>query len=352
MMRAGVCVWAAASVVVLAGAHAHAGPITPPPGPVAGTGKTLVEVEPRVAINAVNTPGDAFNTYRITSPGSYYLTGNIAGESDKVGILILASHVTVDLNGFAVVGTTGSLTGIAAGGGAVGLRIRNGVVSGWGDDGVSLPLGGASATLIEDLVVTGNANLGINSAGGAIVRGCVVRGNGDVGISAGSACQIIECTSMDNGGTGIFVGEATIVANCSSILNDGDGIYLTTGAHAINNRVSQNGLHGIFLSGSGVLTGNYCGENGRLGAGAGITSGGSDSRIEGNTCVDNDWGVRITGTGNFIARNIASNNTTVNWSISAGNACLVVQALPAAAINGSSGGISPGSNDPNANFTY
>ncbi len=328
--------------------RAFAGPITPPPGPVAGTPGP----EPRIAINAVNTPGDADSVFKITAPGSYYLTGNVAGESDKEGILILASHVTVDLNGFAVVGTTGSRSGIAAGSGAVGLRLRNGVISGWGDDGVSLPLGSGSSTLIEDLLVTGNADVGINSGGVAIVRGCVVRGNGNVGISTGSACQVIECTSMDNGGTGIFVASESIVANCASILNDADGIYLTSGSHAINNTVSQNGLHGIFLSGSGVVSGNSCGDNGRLGSGGGITSGGSDSRIEGNTCVENDWGVRVTGTGNFIARNIASNNTTVNWSISAGNACLVVQTLPAGAINGNSGGISPGSNDPNANYTY
>lgn len=343
MMRASVC----AAAVVLVARCAWAGPITPPPGPVTGTPGP----EPRIAINAVNTPGDAGSVFRITQPGSYYLTGNVVGESDKEGILIVASHVTVDLNGFAVVGTTGSKSGIAAGGGAVGLRLRNGVISGWGDDGVALPLGGGSATLIENLVVTGNASDGIRSGGGAIVRGCVARGNGGVGISTASSCQVIECTSIDNGGTGIFVATESIVANCASILNDADGIYLSTGSHAINNSVNQNGLHGIFLSGSGVVTGNSCGDNGRLGDGAGITSGGTNSRIEGNTCVDNDWGVRVTSTGNFIARNIASNNTT-NWSISAGNACLVVQTLPGTAINGSSGGVSPGSTDPNANYTY
>lgn len=344
MMRRICC---AAGVWACVSGLSFGGPITPPPGPVASTPGP----EPRIAINAVHTPGDADSVYRITSPGSYYLAGNLAGESGKVGIEIAASNVTIDLNGFALVGTTGSRSGIAAGGGAVGLRLRNGVISGWGDDGVSLLLGGPSATLIEGLLVTGNADDGISSSGGAIVRGCVVRGNGDVGISTGSVCQVIECTSLDNGGTGIFVAADSIVSNCASILNDADGIYLSGGSHAINNSVSQNGLHGIFLSGSGVVTGNYAGENGRLGSGGGITVGGSDSRIEGNTCVDNDWGVRVTDSGNFIARNMASNNAT-NWSIAAGNACLVVQTLPGAAINGNSGGLSPGSNDPNANFTY
>ena len=55
-----------------------AGPLTPPAGPVASTYKTLSEVEPRIAINAANTPGNAANLFIINQPGSYYLTGNIA----------------------------------------------------------------------------------------------------------------------------------------------------------------------------------------------------------------------------------------------------------------------------------
>ncbi|MCH8150310.1 MAG: hypothetical protein IH987_20420, partial [Planctomycetes bacterium] len=36
-----------------------AGNLNPPSGPVTPTMKTLTEVEPRIAINATNTPGDA-----------------------------------------------------------------------------------------------------------------------------------------------------------------------------------------------------------------------------------------------------------------------------------------------------
>jgi hypothetical protein len=43
---------------------------------VASTYKTLSEIEPRIALNQANTPGSASKLFRITQPGSYYLTGN------------------------------------------------------------------------------------------------------------------------------------------------------------------------------------------------------------------------------------------------------------------------------------
>ena len=51
--------------------------LDPPVGPITSTFKTLTEVEPRIAINATNTPGDADSIYIISQPGSYYMTGNI-----------------------------------------------------------------------------------------------------------------------------------------------------------------------------------------------------------------------------------------------------------------------------------
>ncbi|HVZ93498.1 MAG TPA: hypothetical protein VG797_03210 [Phycisphaerales bacterium] len=84
---------AALSVVLACTGPLFAGPLTPPAGPVAPT----TGPEPRVAINAANTPGDADATpsmFKITQPGSYYLTGNITGTSGKAGIEVASSDVT------------------------------------------------------------------------------------------------------------------------------------------------------------------------------------------------------------------------------------------------------------------
>ena len=76
-----------------------AGPLDPPAGPIAPTYKTLTEVEPRTAINASNTPGDIDSLFKITQPGSYYLTGNIQSVVGTHAIEICNDNVTMDCNG-------------------------------------------------------------------------------------------------------------------------------------------------------------------------------------------------------------------------------------------------------------
>src|SRR5215813_2047720 len=78
---------------------ALAGDLTPPPGPVGPTMKPLSQVEPRTPVTATTTPGDFNSVYQINQSGSYYLTGNVAGVTGKIGVKILVGNVTLDLNG-------------------------------------------------------------------------------------------------------------------------------------------------------------------------------------------------------------------------------------------------------------
>src|SRR4029079_8894103 len=108
-----------------------------PPGAPAPTMKTLDQVEPRKEINATNTPGTATSLFRIAQPGSYYLSANVTGVSAKHGIEIAANDVTLDLNGFALVGVGGSLNGVNVPGAVLHLTVRNGSVRTWGQSGLS-----------------------------------------------------------------------------------------------------------------------------------------------------------------------------------------------------------------------
>lgn len=122
---------------------ARAGDLTPPPGPVAPTMKTLEAIEPRVCVQEL--PGAANATHVISEDGAYYLVADIVGEAGKHGILITADRVSLHLGPFSIEGVPGSLDGVhmapASGQGAfvmTGLRAEVTSVTGFDGDGVRL----------------------------------------------------------------------------------------------------------------------------------------------------------------------------------------------------------------------
>ena len=174
-------------LIVTAAAALIAGPLNPPAGPVASTYKTLSEIEPRIAVNATNTPGDATNLYRITQPGSYYLTGHITGVSGRRGIGISAHNVTLDLCGFRLQGVAGSLDGVNAlgivGSNLQNVEIRNGIVKGWGGAGVVAA--NTENCILRDLTAQSNGSHGVRGGFRTLVERCKARSNGTSIPSAG-----------------------------------------------------------------------------------------------------------------------------------------------------------------------
>lgn len=385
-------------VVLLAAAWLYAGPLNPPAGPITSTYKTLTEVEPRIAINATNTPGDANSLFKISQPGSYYLTGNITGEAGKHGIEIVASGVTLDLNGFDLVGvpamglfdgvsvTTGPFTNIA---------VVNGSVRGWGDEGVDLGSNNPTNCRVENVQASGNSgagiasgtasvvvncsayqngtgvivqfgssllnctahentNTGIFTADGSTVTNCTAFRNIGRGFSLGSSSAITGCTAFDNGLDGISCPGCTIT-NCTAVANAGNGILGSSGSTIVNCTAKDSTLDGIRVTSSCVISGNSCSNNGSgTGDGAGIHATGADNRIEGNKCTGADRGIDVDVAGNIIVRNTCAGSTS-NWEIAIGNSVgpIVVAGTNAAAISGNGPVASTlGSTDPNANFTY
>jgi hypothetical protein len=142
-----------------------------PPGAPAPTMKTLDQVEPRTDVMKLS--GDASNLYIIANPGSYYLTTNLMGVSGKHGISIQADHVTLDLNGFAMLGAANG-TGILVPADRRHIVIRNGIVRGWGRHGVFADK--AHHSRVEDLLVSSNGysvyGYGITIGTNGLVRGC------------------------------------------------------------------------------------------------------------------------------------------------------------------------------------
>lgn len=393
---------------------ASAGDLNPPLGPLGPTMKTLQQVEPRTEISAVNTPGDAGSVFRIAAPGNYYLTADIVGEFGKSGIKIEASNVTIDLMGFEMFGVFGTEDAISGTQFLQGVTIRNGRISNWGDEGVDLEF--MSDVVVEDLTVTGCSGwgisgylntavrnctvsacvIGININGNGVITGCTVientstgidtgwgthvahcvsRDNGSHGYNIGNGCAVSDCTSMSNTGTGFYAGEGSSVTRCTSYqdvvygVRAGEGttveqctirfarpagIWLEDYAVARNNTVSQTINDGIVAANSCTVAGNSVLEAGvSSNFGHGIRVTGTDTRVEFNQVTDCDLGYKIEGAGNLIARNTSSGNST-HWDIAINNrvAPIVLGAVNAAPIVGTTYGGSLGTTDPFANIVY
>lgn len=357
-------------LILCASGLAHGGDLNPPAGPVAPTPGP----EPRIPINATTTPGDADSVYRITAPGSYYLTGNMTGVAAKRGIEIAASDVSIDLMGFEVIGVPGSFEGIVATEVSLSaVEVRNGTVRSWGGDGINLGAFGVIGGSFDRIRSSENAGRGILTGAGAVITHCLAFSNAGTGISCDNNSVVSECVARANAGNGIQVvagatvtacvasqntqagiatGGAARIVDCTAYDNDGDGIDGSASSLISGCAASANGGDGIEVSSDSHVFGNTCDSNGSI-DGAGIHTITSDNRIEANNCTDNDRGIDVDAAGNIVIRNTCTGNGT-NWDIAVGNAVapIVSAATNAAAISGSTYAGALGSTDPNANFSY
>jgi len=417
-----------------------------PPGPPGPVMKTLDQIEPRRPISSL--------PFRISAPGSYYLTADLTGATAQHGIIVEADDVTVDLNGFTLRGITGSSSGIACPLPQRNLRVMNGAISQWGNHGIDAAvavssrferlsvsangargllagsqamvdsceaadngdngiqtghdsivrnsrasqnrgsgivvnlggnviestaqgnhvdgmaaeggsriagsisrqnarhgLSGTTNLIVSAFTAQDNAGRGISLGDGAKISGASVAANGDAGIHVERAAQIADCTSRSNAGDGIRTGPSSVVAGsvaqgnqgrgiaagggssvvgCQSVGNSGLGVQVehtarvrdcTVQANALGGivvgeasavrdcSVLDNGGDGIRVSTACLVVGNHCHGNDNVIDSAGIHATGTKNQIRDNSVTSNVRGISLDADGNFVARNLASNNT-------------------------------------------
>jgi hypothetical protein len=314
----------------------HAGDLDPPEAP-SPTMLALDEVEARTPIQSL--PGSGTATHVISQPGSYYLTGNITGESGKNGIEIQASDVTLDLNGFTLIGVPGSGTGIVATISAQDIHVSGGTVRGWENGGIDLSqafnciirdirfrdnsdpdqfgqaLVVGPSSLIERCVAEGNAvNRAIHAGSRSAVRDCVVTTT----MSAGNGfflendCLVTDCVSSQNGGPGFNFLSGVRLENCGFGFTSGGSLNTVSRCSATDN---QDG--GVNLGDVNAVEHSFIARNSNgAGTAAGVFLGDltANNHIDGNTILSNDIGLSIgnapAGGGHIIIRNILGGNDT------------------------------------------
>lgn len=194
------------------------GDLTPPPGPISPTMKTLDEVEARRPVNALD--GVPLFAHEITESGSYYLTGDIDAGS-LGGISIAADDVTVDLNGFTISGDlTNGRDGIRASGS--GVTIRNGRIRSL-DDGIATTT--ATEVVVEDVVLV-DCPVGVRTGSDAVIRDTVCHGSG-IGFSLGGSTALEDCHAVGATSFAYYVAATECSLTRCTARTSSTGVFLT-----------------------------------------------------------------------------------------------------------------------------
>jgi parallel beta-helix repeat protein len=354
-----------------------------PPGAPAPTMKTLDQVQPRTLI-----PGGTA-VFTISSEGSYYLSGNLSIASGNA-ITVNASNVTIDLQGFELIGAGGGNIGIIINGGISNVTIRNGTIRNFpsggingignptvrvekvralnnGSVGINVDVNGA----VIDCVAEANASTGILGADNCLIHNCQSisnTGTNSHGISVGNDAQISGCVARGNSGNGFNLGGGSTLSDCTAANNMTNGISASNGCKIINcigdtngtgasgngitvadrNTISgctfnSNQIEGIKAGNDCIIINNQASQNGGgaspIGFGIELTGGGN--RVEGNSAnnnkssVNTGTGIRpdIANDGNVIIKNTATGNAAGNYANVSGNADYGPVGSPGSATN-------------------
>lgn len=191
--------------------------------------------------------------------------------------------MTIDLNGFALMGVPGSFFGIVNDNTQSSITIRNGSVIGWGAGGIVLS-SGTNGGLIDGVIARGNQGTGISGGIGFVVRNCTARENASTGIfisngsvvigrrvperiqrhrnsqrmhdrrlrrsgehqprhrAAGVSSVVSRCAAVSNTGLGIHAQEGSLVSDCIARINAGNGIACTSDCLVRGNMCDSNGF--------------------------------------------------------------------------------------------------------------
>lgn len=205
-----------------------------------GLSAPALAVDGVIEINQSGVESSGGFPFVISEPGSYRLTGNLTLPVGALvsAIQVNASDVTIDLNGFGIIGPGGctdtgtsiscSPSGAVSGVSAASqqrLRVQNGVIS--KIRGHAIDLGAAS--VVEDVVVEMSSDSGVNCREDCRISRVTSRFNQTHGVRALNRSLVNDSVVSKNGAAGIEF-------NTSNAAYQGNSIHGNYGATVTNGR--------------------------------------------------------------------------------------------------------------------
>ncbi len=252
--------------------------------------------------------------YTITNAGSYYLSGDVRMTGENVnGINVMADDVTLDLNGFSLLGnfTTNGGCGVYQSISNLNLVVKNGTVEGWRKpsfQGAGIWAGGTynriehilashndfgiyveDSGMISECAASSNVVVGVIGGNFVNMSECLADKNGTGGFNAGLGCILRECNACDNSGIrgdtvsgGFEISSFALVARCVATRNAYKGICGSHNLLVLSSAADQNFGHGIAITRAASLIANCAAFSNSLDGINIVPEGGSGSPIHGN----------------------------------------------------------------------
>jgi hypothetical protein len=284
-----------------------------------------------------DTPGFPLT---ISQPGSYKLMENITvPDANKTAIEVKADNVTIDLNGFSIVGPTvctyithvcgptGTGDGIYNWGLTENLKVTNGTIQGMGRVGIN-----GSSGIIESVRAISNGSTGIFMKQGTIINS-MARVNGGNGMVLQEGTVSVSTASF-NGSSGILLLYGTVSGSTGSN-NKFRGIAVTQSGTVTGSTASSNEDNGIEVGrgtvSSSAAGGNFC--NGIWVSFGTVSNNSADNNVKNgievgsgmastNTSANNQgYGLSLGADAGYINNQLAADNDAgfVNGGVNLGN---------------------------------
>lgn len=260
--------------------------------PVAQAAGGVTEInQARAIAGGVTVSDTAGFPVTLTGQASYVLTSDLVVSDPNVSAIDVAGNeITLDLNGFALIGPVscsgaGSAISCAPSGTGLGISggnddfvtVRNGLVRGFAGVGVRLDDYGRVAGVVSQE----NGGDGFYVGEGTLVRGCVATHNGGHGFQGDAVPLFRENVARSNGGTGLLGDLGSVFLGNASYDNGVDGVAGLFGANVIHGNVASNNENdGMRSSAGGIVTRNVINGSGNWGLFLNSAAGYSNNMVQ------------------------------------------------------------------------